>query len=475
VAAPLIYDQFSRPLQQGDIYGGAFDPPRDPLANVKGEEVARWIYRDIPLTSFAGNWNIDAIRSALADHRIGLFEQPAQLCDSIFADERVQATLGSRTSGLFSQPMRWYRRGGTKNITREARKMWRKACPQSVWSEIVRWSTMMGFCIVEIVWDTSVTPRQPYLKPWHPMFILYRWDLRQYQVMTTDGPVAAIPGQGKWLVFTPHGHYRGWLQGSVRATSDKWFIKQLAWRDWARFNERHGLPIIKAKVPAAGDPTQKKNFVTGMAGIGQQAVIGLPQNVDGTGYDVELMEARDRAWESFRATIDRCDMAIVLPILGQNLTTEVKEGSFAAARQHGDIRQNFIQFDNETTAECAYRDLLRPWAYFNYGDADLAPYACWNVTPVEDFASMSDVWLKFGQGAQYLRQAGWEIEDIQDMAKSLGLTRLRAKIAQPTQVEAKAVGAGEESDMRELAGQLVQMHRKFRSLDRQIARMRAAA
>jgi hypothetical protein len=472
VAAPLIYDQFGRALQQGDPYGGAFAPPRDPLDGVNAEQVARWIYRDIPITSFTGNWSIQAIRSALQDHRLGMFDQPAQLCDSIFADDRVQATLGSRTGGLFAQRMRWSRRGGSKAIVKAARDMWRKAAPQSVLSELMRWAVMLGFAIAEIVWDTSVTPWQPYLKPWHPMFVLYRWDLRVYQIITQQGPVAVTPGTGKWVLFTPHGAYRGWLQGSVRSTSDKWFIKQLAWRDWARFNERHGLPIIKAMVPAAGDPKQKQNFVSNMSSMGQQAVIGLPQNVDGSGYNVELLEARDRAWESFRATIDRCDTSIVLPILGQNLTTEVKEGSLAAARVHGDIRQNFIQYDNETLAEAMYRDLLRPWAMFNFGDPDVAPYACWDVTPPEDFAAMADVWLKFGQGAQYLRQAGYEIEDIEEAARAMGIRRIRAKATTPTQVAAKATGG---DGFGELAGHLISMHRKFRSIDRHLAALRRAA
>jgi hypothetical protein len=40
------------------------------------------------------------VRAALEQLVQGLFELPAQLCDSIVGDDRVQATMGSRTGGL---------------------------------------------------------------------------------------------------------------------------------------------------------------------------------------------------------------------------------------------------------------------------------------------------------------------------------------------------------------------------------------
>src|SRR5271165_7109856 len=267
-----LLDQYGK-LLTADPWSDAYALPRDPLKGVDKQDVAGTYFRDIPLTTVAGNWNIDSIRAALMDHRIGIFQSSAQLADSVFADERVQATLGSRTGGLFSQPLvhKLGKAADAKKIRGAWKRAWNKACPQSVMSELMRWAVTLGFALAEVLWDTSVTPWQPYLKPWHPMFVMYRWDLFKYQVMSIDGPIAAVPGTGKWLLFTPHGAYRGWMQGAVRAISDKWFIKQLAWRDWARFNERHGLPIVKALVPAAGDMTQKRNFVSSMSTLGQQA------------------------------------------------------------------------------------------------------------------------------------------------------------------------------------------------------------
>ena len=469
MAAPpsLIVDQFGN-----KPWGGAYDAPKDPLAKAGVKSEAAIIYRDIPLTNYWGPWTIHGIREALINHRIGLWQQPSMLCDSVFADDRVQATLGSRTGGLFSQPLTHARGGDGRRFSHRAHrewvKQWPKICPQSVMSEIMRWVIVLGFAVAELRWDRTVTPWQPYLVPWHPYFAMYRWDLRKIQLATIDGPVAAVPGEGKWLVYTPHGEYRGWIQGAIRALAEIWFMKRLAWRDWARWNERHGLPIFGAEVPAAGDPVQKKNFITSLQTLGQEPVIGLPQNVDGTGYKATLIEARDRGWETFGNFIDRADKSIVLPILGQNLTTEVKEGSFAAARVHGDVRQNFIQFDNATLSEAIYEQVARPWALFNYGDPDVAPFSSWDVTPVEDWAVKVQVLATFATSMNQLKMAGLAPHHVAKLARRFGLDLGEIDKVAPTPVQAKAVGAGEgKESTRALRAALKDVRAMVRRLDAQ--------
>lgn len=435
-----IIDQWGRAL-----YADAFAPPRDPLAGVERGDVAGVVYRDIPIVAVStGTWSIDGIRGALADHMIGQFNRPAQLVDDMAGDDRVQATLGSRTGGLFSQKL-IHRAGHPTPTARECRRAWQKnwqrICPQSIMSELMSWAVMMGFAAAQIVWDTTAEPWVPMLRPWHPMFIYYRWDVRKYVALSADGPITIEPGDGKWFLFTPHGPYRGWVRGSMRAIAEKWFIKGLAWRDWARFNERHGLPIIKASVPAAGDPAQKSAFVSSLRTLGQQAVIGLPQNVDGTGYGVDLMEARDRAWETFGHTVGQCDLAIILTILWQNLTTQVAEGSLAAARVHGDVRQNAIEFDNQTLTEAIYSQLARPFAAFNFSSPEDATRSTWDVTPPEDFESKARTLSHAGQGVNQLRLAGWKVENLRAMARTLGLDLGALEEVAPVQIEARLATA----------------------------------
>ncbi len=431
--ASMVRNPLTPPARLHDpynqLYGNAFDPPRDPLLRPDDPLV---VNRDIPIVTVSGDWTINGIRTALAGHKLGQFAQSAMLVDDTFGDDRVQATLGSRTGALFNQAVihKRSRRDEDGKCRRSWRRQWKTIAAQGALSELKRWAIMIGLSVAEILYDTSVTPWKLTLKPWHPQYIYYRWDIRKLVANTIDGPVVIEPGAGKWFVHAPFGIYRGWIHAAVRAIADKWIIKQLAWRDRARYNERHGLPIIKAYVPAAGDAKQKENFVQSMSTMGQEAVVGLPQNVDETGYDLELLEARDRAWETFRSTIEDADRSIILTIKSQNLTTEVSEGSFAAARQHGNTEQVTLAFDDSTFAYDLHNQVARPFALFNYGDARKAPYSSWDVTPIEDYVASSRVLQAFSQAIFEMRQAGIQV-NVKKLAKRFGLTLEDVKLVDP--------------------------------------------
>ncbi len=406
---------------QGRLYADAFAPPVDPLTRPDDPLV---IHRDIPIVALTGDWTPNGIKAALGAHKVGQFAQSAMLVDDAFGDDRVQATLGSRTGALFSQDV--YHAQAAADVDGACRDAWIKQwqgfaalrpeevakrwAHQSVMSEAKRWAIMMGFSVSELLWDTSVTPWRVTLKPWHPQFIYYRWDIRRFVASTTEGPVVIEPGAGKWFVHAPFGMYRGWIHGAIRAVADKWIIKQLAWRDRARYNERHGLPIIKAYVPAAGDAKQKELFIQSMSSLGQEAVVGLPQNVDETGYELELLEARDRASATFRETIEDADRAIILTIKSQNLTTEVSEGSFAAARQHGGTEQVTLEFDDATFSQDFHEQVGRPYAMLNFGDPDKAPYSSWDVSPIEDRAAEAASTLDASTALTALKASGVPVD-----------------------------------------------------------------
>lgn len=418
-----LVDPYGRPITD---YGDVYSLPRDPLSRLSGGDVKRnayTVFRDVPVQTLT-TWDVSTIRQALDEHRLGKFQLPAQLVDSLTGDDRVQSAMGSRTDALFGKPLVHTAKRDKTSTQRKQHaawvKAWKSCGSKAVLEEMQRWTLTMGWSLAEILWDTSVTPWQPYLKPWHPQYVYYEPYLRKYRVSTIDGVIDVTPGDGKWFLHAPHGAYRGWMQGAVRALAQPWFIRQLAWRDWARYSERHGLPMLKAMVPAVASPEMKKEFTDAMNGLGQETTVMLPQMIDGTGFDVDILEATDRSWESFPGLMDRCDMAITLTILWQNLTTEVKEGSLAAARQHGDVRQNAIEFDNEGLSESVYTQLARPFFMYNYGDPEGASRSAWDVTPIEDRKDKALVFQAFASAVASLRAAGYELD-------TLGLARLALK------------------------------------------------
>jgi phage gp29-like protein len=393
----------------------AFQPPVDLLTG-RAKGFFRQVYRDLPQINSIVEWQVEQMRAAIRAHMWGIFEGTGQLVDAILGDDRVQATLGSRISGLFGREVR-FRPADDSMAAREVCDAWARAWPMlataSAMTELSVYSILMGWTPSQIVWsEHDKIEYCPTLRPWHPRYTYWHWNLRQYIALSQDGQIPILAGDGKWLLHAPYGAYRGWIRGAVRPVAEPWLMRHWALRDWARFSEVHGQPIKKGICPASADEQQRDAFSAALSQLATETTLLVSQGNDGVNsYDFELVEAKDTAWESFPGLRDHCDMAIVLALLFQNLTTEVKGGSFAATTAHMDIRSSGIQYDNDAWRWTIHSQLARPFAFLNFGDARLAPWTDWDVTPKEDFTHNAEQFAKFATAVEMLRRGGVEFTD----------------------------------------------------------------
>jgi hypothetical protein len=408
-----------------------YQPPHDPLAGGDVRNRTRLVYRQIPNVTIQNRWSIAAIENALNSHMEGFFDASGQLVDAILGDDRVQATLGSRISGLFGHEVR-FKAANDSDAAREVLMAWKDAWPKFATSATTvnmhTYAILMGFMPGQLLWDTANPIWQPHLEPWHPRYVYYHWGLMKFMALSNDGELPIIPGDGKWVLHAPWGdgvNARGWIRGAVRAVAQPWRFRDFAIRDLARYTEVHGMPIRKAVVPAASDEVQRDRFAAQLSALGQETTIMVQEGVDGNNkFDLQLVEATDSNWQAMIGLRDHCDMAIVLSLLFQNLTTEVTGGSFAATKAHMDIRSSGIMADNEAWKLTLYEQIARPFAYLNFGDADLAPWTDWEVAPLQDYDAMATLLSKFGTAVEVLRRGGVQFEDPQDLvefAKTVGL------------------------------------------------------
>lgn len=436
-ATPIPADQLAAQVRQAS--GGtspdripandpAFQPPGDPLAGSIINKRPSVVYRDIPLVTIQNAWTVDATRAALLAHMQGQFELSAQLVDSIFGDDRVHATLGSRITGLFGREVR-HKPANDSAAARECcdawAEHWNDFASSYALPESHRYGIFMGFAPGQILWDTSGDVWKPYARPWHPRFTYYHWPLRRFMAISLDGQLPIEPGDGKWYLHAPYGSYRGWINGAVRAVAEPWLIRHFAIRDWARYSEVHGLPTRIGYVPAVSDPTERATFETSIANLGSDSSMLIPRGVDGqanNGYDYQLREAAAGNWEAFPGLIDRCDMSIVLALMFQNLTTEVEGGAFAATKAHMDIREQGLQADNTAWSRTLHRDFQRPFAYLNFGDPALAPVTDWDVAPLDRYASNAGKFAQVGQALSAIRTAGVKFTTPDELRKFIATT-----------------------------------------------------
>ena len=424
--APTLYDAVGRPYPPSN--DPAWQPPRDPLDGVSMPAVARAVSREVPIVVVATGWDVPSARTALDALTVGSFDAPAQMADAVMrSDSRVQAALASRLS-ILGRPVDFVtpRKYRDSDLARECLDAFTDAWPtmaaESTISEIQRWAITMGFGPAQILWDTTGDYAIPRPLPWHPRYTYYHWQYRCYVAVTLDGQEPIVAGDGHWMNHAPHGEYRGWMRGALGAVTPWWLARHYALRDWARFSERHGLPMLKLKTPAVGDPIQQAQIRFQIQNLGQETVFHLPQNPPpALSYDVELLEAKDTEHEGFRMLIEQCNAEITLALLAQTLTTSMPaEGgsSYAAARVHAGVLQGLLEADARALAHTVYTQLARPFAKMNFGNADLAPRVVWDVTPFEDASTKATAFASIATALNAMRSAGYTLS-ARDVRKLL--------------------------------------------------------
>ncbi len=368
-----------------------------------------------PPTQSWVEWDVTAIRNTLREHELGNFYSSGLLADWVLRDDRFKSALGTRVRAVQGLPFAMAPAKGSSDLDHaslladQAAKVWPRIMPRSVQGETLRWTTTQGFSVSQVIWDTSGGRWVPTLEWWHPSHLWWRWDIGRLVANTTTGPVIIEPGTGEWFVHAPNGIFRGWMHGAVRSLAFLVALRQYALRDWGRASEMYGMGVRKGKIPANCDPEDRDRFLAQLAALASESILLLPQGMpDQPGFDFELEAlAGQFNGQLFENLGRRCDMGITLELLGQNLTSEVQEGSLAAARVHGDVRQNYLESDAHSLADDARSQLLVPWAWYNFGAAvEDVPEPGWDVTPPEDKDASSKTLVQVSQGLTGLVSIG---------------------------------------------------------------------
>lgn len=415
-----------------------------------GHEPVRHIYRDPPITTL-DDFTIGDIKSTLQSHTIGQFANSARLADAMTGDDRVASVLGTRVKGMLGLPFKVSpakpKDGNTdaaKHIAKETRRLWEQMCPRPQVAEFMQWAIQMGFALAEIVWTARQGMWIPTIRTWHPQLVYYRYDERAYYVITMDGPVRVTPGDGKWILYAPHGEYRGWMHGIVRTCAAPWRYRTYGLRDWARHSEKHGFPWVLARVPLASSAEDKIRFYASLNALGSEPTIAAPQVDQENRFDIDLKEATHSAADVFDKFTTRCDTLISCAVLGQNLTTEVQGGSYAAATVHGQVRQDFLEADSRTLSECLRLQLLRPFCVYNFEHGRrYIPKIMWDTTPPDDKKVNADTISTFATALAALAASGFPL-DIQTFAQQFGVPMIpgETKLKPPAQAVPPAQAKG---------------------------------
>ena len=334
-------------------------------------------------------FGLERLYGVMGQHEDGDLSDSGILGRLILRDDRISACLDTRVNALLGCQQDLCGAEIDDDTEEEdardaAREWWPKVVTESALRAVASDLQTYGVGFAEVIYETTA-------KTWTPVELRhwdvdhFRWDHQRetWIVHARDGQQDVAHGDGRWVIFGSGA--KPWRNGFVLSLSDKWFFRQCDWRDWARFTEKLGQGVFKAKTPTGSSEPDKARFASEIQRIGTNAVIRLPQGKDpGSSYDLELLAAPGTGYQNFETAIAAVNVAIAVRILGQNLTTEAQGGSYAAANVQDRVRGDLLQLDAETESTTLHTGLLMPWALANYGDASLAPWPKRATEPLED-------------------------------------------------------------------------------------------
>jgi len=148
--------------------------------------------------------------------------------------------------------------------------------------------------------------------------------------------------------------------------------------DWRDLNKRHGVPATYAKYPEhmSEDTEKKSELISMVEKLKNDAVAVFPEWVNIL-YDEALKTASTDSFDKFIAAANT-ELSILFH--GQNLTTEVKGGSFAASKTHKDESKLIVVGDDITMIEkILTQQYLKQDYIFNYGEPRNDYFEFYNV------------------------------------------------------------------------------------------------
>lgn len=376
--------------------------------------------------SIQATWTVAEVRTALDDHESGTFASSAQLWRAMGRDDRLSATLQTRIDGVLGAPCHLEAQDESSErdveIAGELDADWSTIAPREQLDQFLGWYLGIGVAYGRLIEQREASRWRYCLDVWDPQHLRYQdWD-QSWTVTTRDGEKTIEPGKDGWVLWCRGP--RGWNSGMVRSLAVPWLVRAYAWRDWARWSERHGMPIVKAMVPAVAPAPDKQAFWDDIRAMSTETVVSLPQGVaEGVNYDLQLLEATALGWEGFERLLTACNVSYAVRVLGQNLTTEVQGGSFAAAQVSDDVRSDIKRSDAEGLYAIAREQILPPTVAANYGDGVAVPGPCYEVEPASDTKAVGDGLAAIGAGLAALKNAGVPV-DAEAVATEAGVPLL---------------------------------------------------
>ncbi|MEW5745268.1 MAG: DUF935 family protein [Nitrospirota bacterium] len=195
-------------------------------------------------------------------------------------------------------------------------------------------------------------------------------------------------------------------------------FKKGGYKFWVVFVEKFGMPFLLGKLPRGLDPKEYDDLADMLANMVNDAIAVVPDD-----SSVELVTGSGKgsggsgSSDLHERLINSCKSEISIALLGQNLSTEVKGGSYAATKGHMEVRKDIVDADKRLVMRIF--NTLIEWIHeLNWGGGERPAFSMYEEEDVDTALAERDKTLadtgqvKFTK-QYFMREYGFEEGDIE--------------------------------------------------------------
>jgi len=249
---------------------------------------------------------------------------------------------------------------------------------------------LYGYKPIEIIWgvvDNHIVPVKFVGKP--PAWFCYD-DENRLRFITKENMISGeLVDPKKFIVARNEPTYEN-PYGIPVMSACFWPVtfRRTGLRFFTQFVEKYGCPFLLAHAEEGAQEERIKEMAAQLDDMVQDAIAVVPK-----GWDVKLLEAAEGKGQMsslHQNYLDVMNNEISLSILGTNLTTEVKGGSYAASQSHMTVRDDIIEGD-AFVVEQAMNELIALTHSYNFIGQPMPMFKLFREEAVDEMRSKRDL------------------------------------------------------------------------------------
>lgn len=401
------------------------------LINVKNLDAQSNKYwrQTSPKPTTQTRWEPGDDERALLQADSGNLQAAAKMVEAMLGDATIYGVLQPKIQGLIRLPLEF--QGLSQELITKLQGQENEPGSGEFWQlfperELIKlqlWGEMLGVGIAEMVKEDD----QIHLHTLEPQFLQYRWSEDKWYYQTASALEEVIPGNGRWILYTPYGEDRPWLYGKWRPCAAPFIQKRIALLDRGRWSERMGNGILWAEGVNTTTQNQREGFVQDLIDFDNGPVIYLPE-----GMKLNLLESGGKGFEVWSNMVEEADKAIIIALASQLSTTLGSKGF-----NEGDVQERMmgalLQASADTLSECLRNQWLIVWADsqiktfepLTFYSVEETPYIRWNAEPPESMEAKAQAVSTLSDAISKAKAA------LQGTGKSINIAQLFEDLGVP--------------------------------------------